>query len=119
MEVPGFKKSFKPLKFDTEDEGKPDVDPTSPTYSKVVRRLLVIHFGGELHHSGWNACSSCNGNQSFTRLWSQKISCPRLGWHILTFAHCIASSDILFPCLGDKHGNAEGNGFLIPDSDLK
>lgn len=36
-----------------------DVDPKSCTYSKVIHRLPVPYIGDELHHSGWNACSSC------------------------------------------------------------
>lgn len=38
-----------------------DLDPTSPTYSKVIHRLPMPHIGDELHHVGWNACSSCHG----------------------------------------------------------
>ena len=35
-----------------------DVDPGSPTYSKVVGRVEMPNAGDELHHFGWNACSS-------------------------------------------------------------
>ncbi|GMP78126.1 hypothetical protein CsSME_00034177 [Camellia sinensis var. sinensis] len=38
-----------------------DVDPNSQTYSKVIHRLPMPHISDELHHSGWNACSSCYG----------------------------------------------------------
>lgn len=38
-----------------------DVDPASPTYSQVVNRLPMPIVGDELHHMGWNACSSCRG----------------------------------------------------------
>lgn len=38
-----------------------DVDPKSPTYSQVVHRLPMPIVGDELHHMGWNACSSCHG----------------------------------------------------------
>lgn len=31
-------------------------------------------------------------------------------------SHCLASGDIMVSCLGDKHGNAAGNGFLLLDS---
>ncbi|RMZ53473.1 hypothetical protein APUTEX25_003295 [Auxenochlorella protothecoides] len=44
-----------------------DADPESKTYSKVIHRLPVTHLGDELHHSGWNACSSCHGNSSKSR----------------------------------------------------
>ncbi|KAF9609361.1 hypothetical protein IFM89_015616 [Coptis chinensis] len=33
-------------------------------------------------------------------------------------SHCLASGDILVSCLGDKDGNAEGNGFLLLDSEF-
>ncbi len=36
-----------------------DVDPTSPTYSQVVGKVDMPNTGDELHHFGWNACSSC------------------------------------------------------------
>ena len=36
-----------------------DVDPASPTYSKVLHQLDMKYVGDELHHFGWNACSSC------------------------------------------------------------
>lgn len=36
-----------------------DVDPESPTYSQVIFRTFTNRTGEELHHSGWNACSSC------------------------------------------------------------
>ena len=35
-----------------------DVDPQSATYSKIVGRVAVSGVGDELHHFGWNACSS-------------------------------------------------------------
>lgn len=35
-----------------------DVDPTSPDYGTVVGSLEVGEPGEELHHYGWNACSS-------------------------------------------------------------
>jgi selenium-binding protein 1 len=35
-----------------------DVDPQSPTYAEIVGRVSVSGVGDELHHFGWNACSS-------------------------------------------------------------
>lgn len=35
-----------------------DVDPSSPTYSSVLHRVDLPNRGDELHHFGWNACSS-------------------------------------------------------------
>ena len=35
-----------------------DVDPASDTYGREVGRLEMPNVGDELHHFGWNACSS-------------------------------------------------------------
>src|SRR6266702_735031 len=45
-------------------DGKPDalmvvdVDPASSTYGQIVGRTDMPNAGDELHHFGWNACSS-------------------------------------------------------------
>ncbi|HEX8711635.1 MAG TPA: selenium-binding protein SBP56-related protein, partial [Terracidiphilus sp.] len=36
-----------------------DVDPTSNAFGAVVGRIEMPGVGDELHHFGWNACSSC------------------------------------------------------------
>ena len=36
-----------------------DVDPASATYSQIVGQVEMPNSGDELHHFGWNACSSC------------------------------------------------------------
>eukprot|EP00795_Rhopilema_esculentum_P003687 gene3687-14950_t len=36
-----------------------DVDPDSPSYTKVIHRTTIPVKGAELHHSGWNSCSRC------------------------------------------------------------
>jgi methanethiol oxidase len=36
-----------------------DVDPASQTYSQIISQVNMPHAGDELHHFGWNACSSC------------------------------------------------------------
>jgi methanethiol oxidase len=38
--------------------GVVDTDPASPTYGRLVGRLDFPNGGNELHHFGWNACSS-------------------------------------------------------------
>jgi methanethiol oxidase len=46
-------------------EGRPDaigvvdVDPSSSSYAKTVGTVEMPNAGDELHHFGWNACSSC------------------------------------------------------------
>ena len=36
-----------------------DVDPSSRTYSQIVGKVDMTATGDEIHHYGWNACSSC------------------------------------------------------------
>ena len=36
-----------------------DVDPKSASYATIVGRTDMSALGDELHHFGWNACSSC------------------------------------------------------------
>lgn len=120
-----------------------DVDPNSPTYSQVIHRLSVPHTGDELHHSGWNACSSCFGDASKTRnrlimpsLISSRIyifdvgtdpRVPRIhkivepqevftktGLAYPHTTHCLGSGEIMVSALGDPQGEAKG-GFIILD----
>ena len=50
--------------LNTDGDGRPDalcvldVDPASPTYSQPVGHVEMPNAGDELHHFGWNACSS-------------------------------------------------------------
>src|SRR5260370_21134073 len=39
--------------------GVVDVDPASRAYGQMVGRVDMPNAGDELHHFGWNACSSC------------------------------------------------------------
>ncbi|XP_026400902.1 selenium-binding protein 2-like isoform X3 [Papaver somniferum] len=123
-----------------------DVDPSSPTYSKVIHMMHVPYLGDDLHHSGWNSCSSCHGDQSANRRFlilpsfvsgriyvvdTKDPKAPRLhkvvqseeivqktGLAYPHTSHCLASGDIMISCIGDKDGNAEGNGFLLLDSEF-
>ena len=36
-----------------------DLDPESSSYARIVGRTEMPEVGDELHHFGWNACSSC------------------------------------------------------------
>jgi methanethiol oxidase len=36
-----------------------DLDPESPRYAQIVSQVEMPGVGDELHHFGWNACSSC------------------------------------------------------------
>src|SRR6185437_12377543 len=39
--------------------GVVDVDPASSSYGRLIGQVDMPHAGDELHHFGWNACSSC------------------------------------------------------------
>ena len=36
-----------------------DLDPASKTHRQIINQLSMPNAGDELHHFGWNACSSC------------------------------------------------------------
>ena len=36
-----------------------DADPASSSFSRIVGTVEMPNVGHELHHFGWNACSSC------------------------------------------------------------
>lgn len=119
-----------------------DVDPGSPKYAQVIHRLPVTASDDELHHFGWNTCSSCHGEPARRRrylvvpgLRSSRIYIvdvadprePRLHKTIepevvrkrtnLTAphtVHCLADGTVMITMLGDGAGNAPG-GFLLLD----
>ncbi|CAG0891653.1 unnamed protein product [Cyprideis torosa] len=118
-----------------------DVDPESPTYCQVLHRLPMSNVGDELHHSGWNACSSCYGKASASRdklilpcLGSDRIYIIEVGedplaprihraiepkyLHRLDCAtphtsHCLASGEVMISTLGNKDGDGKGNFLLL------
>ncbi len=122
-----------------------DVDPASPTYSSVVARTEMPIVGDELHHSGWNACSSCHDDASKARKYllmpgvrtsninvidTSDARNPKLhkvisGDEIKAktnlsaphTVHCLGA-DIIISMLGDADGNAPG-GFLHINEDLE
>ncbi|HLO84272.1 MAG TPA: selenium-binding family protein [Nostocaceae cyanobacterium] len=122
-----------------------DVDPASPTYSQVIDRLPMPYIGDELHHFGWNACSSCHGNPNKSRRFSvipgqrssriyivdtADIKAPKLHKVIepeeikaktnLTAphtVHCLADGHVMISMLGDSEGNGPG-GFLLLDENF-
>ena len=115
-----------------------DVDPDSPTYSSVIARTEMPQIGDELHHSGWNACSSCHEDESKVRKYllmpgmrSSNINVidtsdpgnpvlhkvisgddikARTNLSAPHTVHCLGA-DIIISMLGDADGNAPG-GFL-------
>ncbi|EDO41029.1 predicted protein, partial [Nematostella vectensis] len=122
-----------------------DVDPTSPTYSQVIHRLPMPYIGDELHHTGWNACSSCYGDPSKSRnrlimpgLISSRVyvidvstnpRAPRIhrivepeevfaktGAANLHTTHCLGSGEVMISTLGTADGKARG-GFILLDGE--
>ncbi|KAK3095951.1 hypothetical protein FSP39_021240 [Pinctada imbricata] len=120
-----------------------DVDPKSPTYSKVIHRLYMPNNADELHHSGWNACSSCHGDPSKKRdrlilpsVNSDRVYVVDVGtnprepqlytsvepWQMHCKSnlgaphttHCLGSGEVMISCMGDPDGNNKG-GFILLD----
>jgi len=122
-----------------------DVDPESPTYSQVIARTPVPNLGDELHHFGWNACSSCHSDESKSRRFlivpgtgSSRIHiidtgderAPKIhkviepeeilaktGLTTPHTVHCLADGHVMISMLGDAEGNGPG-GFLLLDEDF-
>lgn len=124
-----------------------DVDPESPTYNQVIHRLHMPFNGDELHHTGWNACSSCFNDTSAQRkflilpgfksgrLYAVDVRderAPKLhkyvdnkeisdatGLGYLHTSHCLGDGNIMVSALGHAaDGSAVGNFVLIKGSDL-
>ncbi|PSC69022.1 Selenium-binding 1 [Micractinium conductrix] len=122
-----------------------DVKAGSDTYSQVIHRTPVPYKDDELHHSGWNACSSCFGDDSKSRkylvlpaLKSGRVygfdvetdpRAPTLGKIVepaeiqektglayLHSSHCLGSGEIVISAMGDPQGHAKG-GFVLLDGE--
>ena len=122
-----------------------DVDEQSPTYGQVIHRTETGVIGDELHHMGWNACSSCHGDPSAERRYLIVPAVRTTNFYIMDTAtdpraptiakvidgeeikrkanlsaphtvHCLGN-DIIVSMLGDAEGNAPG-GFLHLDKDF-
>lgn len=122
-----------------------DVDPSSPTYSQVIHRAPMPTPGDELHHFGWNACSSCHGDEGKSRHFLIVPGFRSSRIHILDTeneraptlhkviepeeikartnlsaphtVHCLADGNVMISMLGDAEGNGPG-GFLLLDEDF-
>ncbi|XP_072020984.1 methanethiol oxidase-like [Amphiura filiformis] len=119
-----------------------DVDPRSTTYSQVIHRLPMRYIDDEVHHSGWNTCSSCYGDASKCRdrlilpcLYSSRIYIvdvgteprkPRLfktvepeevtsktGLTTPHTTHCLADGHVMISAMGDATRPGEGKGGFI------
>ncbi|XP_059168553.1 methanethiol oxidase-like [Physella acuta] len=122
-----------------------DIDPESPTFCKVIHRLMMPYLEDELHHSGWNTCSSCHDDCSKSRdklvlpaLNSDRIyiidvsNCREPKFHKIVepvdvhkmtglgaphTSHCLASGEIMISCIGDKEGSNSKSGFILLDGE--
>ena len=121
------------------------MDETSPTYNQVIHRTEVGVVGDELHHMGWNACSSCNDDGSIERKYLIVPGVRTTNFYIIDTAtnprkpelfktidgneikkkvnltaphtaHCLGS-EIIISMLGGAEGNAPG-GYLHLDKDF-
>jgi len=119
-----------------------DTNPESETYSQVVHRTPMPNIGDELHHYGWNACSSaCHSRLARDKLIvpgfrSSRIHVldvtdprePRLdkviepeelrsktGYTAPHTVHCMPGDMVTISMLGDADGNAPG-GFAVLDA---
>jgi selenium-binding protein 1 len=109
-----------------------DLDPTSKTYSRVVRRLRMPHVEDELHHFGWNACASCYCERARRFLVIPGLASGRI--HVVDTVdplrpmlhkaiesaeviakarltgphtvHCLSDGRIMVSMLGDERGDA-------------
>ncbi|XP_017767162.1 PREDICTED: selenium-binding protein 1 isoform X2 [Eufriesea mexicana] len=122
-----------------------DIDPTSDDYCKIIHKLRMPYVGDELHHSGWNICSSCHG-QSQKRntlvlpcLMSDRVyfidttnerapsmkkvlnstEINQYGVSTLHTSHCSPNREILISTLGKPNGDAMGEFLCIDAETLK
>ncbi|XP_052217250.1 methanethiol oxidase-like isoform X3 [Dreissena polymorpha] len=122
-----------------------DVNPKSKTYGQVLHRMYLPYIGDEVHHTGWNACSSCHDDPSKSRnrlimpcLDSDRIYVVDVGTDKLAprihkivepeelhekakcgtphTTHCLASGEIMISCMGDGHKNPKGS-FVVLDGE--
>ncbi len=119
-----------------------DVDRESPGYGEIVHRTEMPNIGDELHHFGWNACSSACHSQlqrdtmivpglRSSRIHIIDISEPRqpriknviegeeikqkLGLSGPHTVHCMPGDIVTISMLGDADGNLPG-GFAVLDA---
>ncbi|XP_012219297.1 methanethiol oxidase [Linepithema humile] len=122
-----------------------DVDPMSPTYCQIIHKLRMREAGDELHHSGWNICSSCfesSGKRDtlvLPCLMSDRVylvdtsdeRAPKIkkvlepeemhkyGISTPHTTHCLPTGEILISTMGNLDGNGLGEFFLIDAESLE
>ncbi|RKD93545.1 selenium-binding protein SBP56-related protein [Halopiger aswanensis] len=122
-----------------------DLDPESETYCEIVDRIELPNRGDELHHFGWNACSSSCHMEGLERRHLIVPGQRSSRIHVIDAAdrrnpeletviepeevfeydlsaphtvHCIPDGEILISMLGDADGDLPG-GFLELNDDFE
>lgn len=123
-----------------------NVDPSSNAYSTVRHRTPMPNVGDELHHFGWNACSSCHGmpgaerrylivpglasgnihvidvadptRAKLTKIITGKDVAKRTNLSTPHTVHCLPDGHIMISMLGDATGEGPG-GFLLLDKQIE
>lgn len=121
-----------------------DADPSSRSYSQVTQRVPMPDLDDELHHFGWNTCSSCHGNPiAGGRRYLIVPGLRSSNIHIIDAAdashlhriktisgeeirrevdlsaphtvHCLPDGNVMISMLGNARGDGPG-GFLLLNS---
>lgn len=121
-----------------------DVNPDSDSYSQIIHRTPMLRVGDELHHYGWQACSSAHGCNHIARdhlivpgFHSSRIHilnvsadprkpeiakviepeeiASKTGYTRPHTVHCMPGDIITISMLGDREGNLPG-GFAVLDA---
>ncbi|MDS0478513.1 selenium-binding protein SBP56-related protein [Natrinema sp. 1APR25-10V2] len=122
-----------------------DVDPDSSTYCEIIDRVEMPTRGDELHHFGWNACSSSCHVEGAERRYLVVPGNRSSRLHIIVAedrqnpelvkviepeevfeydlsaphtVHCIPDGMIMISMLGDADGDLPG-GFLLLNEDFE
>ncbi|XP_014477331.1 PREDICTED: selenium-binding protein 1-A [Dinoponera quadriceps] len=117
-----------------------DVDPDSSTYCQIIHKLRMPVVGDELHHSGWNVCSSCHESSTRKRdtlvlpcLMSDRVyfvdtsdeKTPKIkkilepqemqkcGISTPHTSHCLPTGVIMISTMGNLKGDGLGEFFCI------
>jgi methanethiol oxidase len=122
-----------------------DVAASSPTYGQIVHRTPMPHVGDELHHFGWQVCSSACHTSDLERrhlvvpgFRSSRVHivdvgtdprAPRIakvvepeeikartGLSAPHTVHCMPGDNVVLSMLGDADGN-DGAGFAVLDAE--
>ena len=119
-----------------------DADPESEHYAEIVHETAMPNIGDELHHFGWNRCSSaCHGPDRShlivpgfrssrihvlnvaddpRRPWVEKVVEPdelaeKTGYTRPHTVHCMPGDNVVVSMLGDANGAGAG-GFAVLDA---